>query len=384
MPVLRISVACLALALPTFALAQTPTQALANQFAALCLGATPGSALAQRCAEIAAGGPNARSTAAAGSFLDEIPGQGRSSTRDGAANIGDVAEVRQSISARLSVFASIDGGRLDRRDSPNEAPFSGDTQTATVGLDWAPTSKLTLGAALNHSRESLDYRRSDGSSRARYLGLIGFGSWNASDSFSIDAYAGRLDGSNDLRRAIDFTLPGGVRVNANAAASLDSTRTLAGLGLGWSVPKGAWQWQFGAGLDIARTRLEAYSETGARGFELSVPGRQISTRRGRLDASLARNVSTRWGVWQPLARIGWRHEYANPARALSVRFSGDAGNTAITFDTEDPDTGWGEAALGSVFVFTRGHSGFVEYRQRFGHAFLQERVLALGWRLELR
>ena len=33
--------------------------------------------------------------------------------------------------------------------------------------------------------------------------------------------------------------------------------------------------------------------------------------------------------------------------------------------------------LGAVFVFTGGHSGFIEYRQRLGHDFLQERLLAL-------
>ena len=54
------------------------------------------------------------------------------------------------------------------------------------------------------------------------------------------------------------------------------------------------------------------------------------------------------------------------------------------FDTEDPDPDWGEWALGSVFVFTHGHSGFLQYRQRFGHAFLQERVFAIGWRVELK
>jgi hypothetical protein len=35
-------------------------------------------------------------------------------------------------------------------------------------------------------------------------------------------------------------------------------------------------------------------------------------------------------------------------------------------------------------VLPHGHSGFVQYRQRVGHEFLQERVLALGWRIELK
>ena len=114
-----------------------------------------------------------------------------------------------------------------------------------------------------------------------------------------------------------------------------------------------------------------------------MPGRSISSRRGRVDATLARNLSASWGVWQPMARLGWRREFANPARPLGVRFLGDANGTAVVFETDDADTGWAEVGVGAVFVFTGGHSGFIEYRQRLGHDFLQERLLALGWRIEL-
>ena len=369
----------LGLGLPVFA--QTPEQALANQWVTLCAGAVPGSPLASRCSEIFAGGAGSRSAAANGSFLDEIPGQGRSSTRDGAA---DGARVRESISEHLSLFASIDAGRLDRRDSPNEAAFSGDTHSATAGIDWAPTARWVIGAALNHSREKLDYDASGGSSAGRYLGLIGYASWQWRPNLAMDAYAGRLDGHNELRRAIDYTLLSGTHVSSVASASPDSIRKLSGIGLTWTVPQGPWQWQFGAGGDWMKTRLENYVETGGAGLALAVPTREIVTRRGRIDATLGRNVSTHWGVWQPQLRVGLRHEFANPARALSVRFAGDANGTPVTFNTEDPDSNWGEAALGSVFVFTHGHSAFLEYRQRFGHAFLQERVLAVGWRVELR
>jgi outer membrane autotransporter protein len=117
---------------------------------------------------------------------------------------------------------------------------------------------------------------------------------------------------------------------------------------------------------------------------LSGRGGPNTPRRGRVDAAVLYNMSTSWGVWQPQLKVGLRHEFANPARALTVRFADDPNDTPIVFNTEDPDTGWGEWSIGSVFVFTHGHSGFLQYRQRFGHEFLQERVLALGWRIELK
>ncbi|MEO8160652.1 MAG: autotransporter outer membrane beta-barrel domain-containing protein [Arenimonas sp.] len=361
-------------------LAQTPEAALSNAWTAACAGAAPGSQLALRCTEIFAGGPGSRDIAAAGNFLDEIPGQGRSSTREGGSR---EHEQRQSIAATVSLFASADTGRLQRKQGSNEAGFDGNTGSVTVGLDWAPHPEWLLGAALSHSEETLDFDASDGSARGHYTGLIGYAAWNLADSVALNGYFGRLDGSNALRRAIDYSLPSSVHVQALALASPDSTRTLSGLGLDWTLPKGAWQWQFGAGVDWMKLKLDAYTESGGEGLALSVPDRQIVTRRGRLDATLTRTVSQNWGVWQPQLRIGLRHEFANPGRVLTVSFAGDANDTPIAFNTEDPDSSWGEWALGSVFVFKRGHSGFLQYRQRFGHAFLQERVLALGWRVEL-
>jgi uncharacterized protein YhjY with autotransporter beta-barrel domain len=372
--------AALAWTVPAVVRAQSPDDALAAAWLVLCPGAAPGSDLATRCAEIAAGGPGSRDGAAGGNFLGEIPGQGRAATRDGSP---DEAELRSELGAGWSVFLSADAGRLKRRDGVNEAPFDGDTGALSAGVDWAPRADWRLGLLLSHAREDLDFVGSAGRSEARYTGALAIAAWSLNDQWALDAYAGRLDGDYELRRAIDYTLLSGVSVSAVAQASPSSERDLAGLGLSFSLPRGAWEWQFGAGLDWQQTRIDAYAETGGAGLALFVPGRSITSRRGRLDATLARTFSTAWGVWQPLARLGWRHEFANPARPIAVSFLADTTGTEVVFDTDDADANWGEAGLGAVFVFTGGHSAFVEYRQRFGHDFLQERILAIGWRIEL-
>ena len=361
--------------------AQTPEDALTAAWLSVCPAAAPGSGLAARCAEIAAGGPGSRGAAAAGNFLAEIPGQGRSSTREREAREN---EQRVEINAKLSLFVSADTGRLERKDSPNEAAFEGNTDSITAGIDWAPHPDWLLGLALSHDQERLDFDASDGSARGEYTGALGYLGWNPSEALNLNGYYGRLGGDNTLKRAIDYTLLDGTTVSTVARADPDSTREIAGLGLDWNLAHESWAWLLGAGIDWTRTELDPYTETGGEGLALSVPGRAIVTRRGRVDATVMRNVSMKWGVWQPQLKVGLRHEFANPSRALTVRFAQDPAGTPISFDTEDPDSSWGEWALGSVFVFTHGHSGFLQYRQRFGHAFLQERVFALGWRVELK
>lgn len=370
----------LLMAAPDRARAQSPDDALAGGWTAVCAGAAPGSDLATRCAEIFAGGPGSNAAAAAGNFLGEIPGQGRVATRDGSP--GDEA-LRQDLGAGWAVFTSADVGRLKRRDGSNEAPFDGDTGALTAGVDWAPGSPWRLGLLLNHTRDSLDFLGSDGTTRTRFTGLMATGGWNLSDAVSVDAYAGLLQGDYRLRRQIDYSLPSGVSVRTLAAADPEAERRLAGLGLSWFLPAGAWEWQLGAGVDWQRTDIDPYAERGGAGLALFVPGRSITSQRGRLDAALARNISAGWGVWQPMVRVGWRHEFANPARPLGVRFLGDANGTRVVFETDDADSDWAEAGIGAVFVFTGGHSAFVEVRQRLGHDFLHERLLALGWRIEL-
>ncbi len=370
---------CLLLLAPVVQ-AQAPDDALAASLPTVCAGAATGSELAARCSEIFASGPGGADAAAAGNFLGEIPGQGRAATRDGAP---DDAVLTTSLAAGWSLFFGADVGWQKRRGGDNEASFDGDTATLTAGVDWLPADDWQLALLLTHARDELDFTGSAGSLETRFTGLVAVAGWRPHEAWSIDAYAGQLNGDYTIRRLIDYRLPDGFAIAARASASPDADRDLAGLGATWSHAADAWEWQLGGGVDWQRTRIDPYREGGGAGFAIAVPGREIVSRRGRADVVLARTVSTAWGVWQPLASLGWRHEYANPSRPLTVRFLQDTAGTPVVFETDDPDSGWGEASLGAAFVFAGGHSAFVEYRQRFGHDFLDERVLALGWRIEL-
>lgn len=364
-------------------LAQTPTLTLASQWQALCASANPGSALALRCAEVAAAqgpGTSNRGSASAGQRLEEIPGQGRVATRD-----QNDSGFETELAAHLALFGSFDIGQVKRSAGPNEAAFNADNWSATVGLDWQPTPLWSLAFALQHAREDLDFRDSAGSLGTRFSGALLSASRQFGEHWLVSGYAGYLDGRYDLRRAINYELglPGGTTAySAVARARPDSRRRLFGMDIGRDWSRQGWNLNATLAADWSVTTIDAYQEAGGDGFALRIPGREVVTRRGRLDLSLSKALSMAWGIWQPSMGLGARREFANPRRAVTVRFV-DAPATAITFDTEDPDRLWGEVSLGSAFTFAGGHAGFVEYRERIGHAFLKERLLALGWRLEL-
>jgi len=399
------------------AAAQTPTEALAAAWQQVCATAsTSGGLLLQRCNETATSTGLADLIAARGQRLEEIPGQARASTRDsgGAQATGLQVRVGPALSLRgidpgaqglslsyqdegdasagglasqWGVFASVEGGQLGRDEGPNEAGFDADTLHVTVGAERRVGARGNIGAAFNLDREDLDFRDSDGAAEADYRGLLAFASLNVGDAWVFDAYAGRASGQSDLRRRIQYSLSrvggGTYAIDALATADPDSRRRVFGFGANRAWYRGAWNGDIGAGADWTRTTIDGYTEEGGGGLALEVPGRMIETRRGRVDARFGRTVSTSWGVWQPSVRLGWRQEFGNERRRVTVQLAGDRLNNNITFDTEDPDRGWGELALGSVFTLQRGHSGFLEYRQRFAHEFLDERIVAVGWRMEL-
>ena len=400
------------------AAAQRPDDALATRWNTICATASvSGGQLLVRCTETAASSSAfADQIAAEGQHLDEIPGQARAATRDGGTPSGGVQvhvapalsmvatdPTASTVTLRLNaaddgdggslaapwgLFASVEGGRIDRDTGPNEAGFDAGTLHATVGADVRVGAKAIVGLVANVSREDLEFVDSDGAAEADYRGVIAFGNVQLNDAWAVDGYAGYASGSNDLRRHVFYVLPmvggGSVTVDEQAFADPDSTRAVYGVGASWNWSRGAWYGDVGAGTDFARTRIDPYVETGGGGLALEVPGRTIETRRGRVEARVGRTFSAAWGVWQPSLKLGWRREFANERRQVTVQLADDALDNLITFATEDPDRAWGEFALSSVFTFTRGHSGFIEYRQRFAHDFLHERVFGLGWRMEMR
>ncbi len=358
--------------------AQSGTAALAIRFDTVCAGAASGSALAARCAVVQTSpNPNARAQAADFNDLEEIPGAGRGAAKD---QWPSREEVSTLLTPKLAVFASVDHARSFRRSDVIEAAFDADSTTLTVGIDWHPATRWQLGLTLNHAHENQDFRGSLGRTQANTTGAIAVASYDVNDRFAVNGYAGRTQGSQDIRRVVAF-IDGSAPVAETATPNL--ARTLGGLALDASFPHGSLEWRGSLGLDAARTSIDGYAEQGGSGFELMVPQRTIQTERGRIDAALAGTFSESWGVWQPELRVGLLHEFDNSARVVGVRFVQDTRGTVVSFDTGAPDRDWAQATFSSTFTLAHGNSGFVSIGREFGHSTSTTTTYAIGWRMEL-
>jgi uncharacterized protein YhjY with autotransporter beta-barrel domain len=366
--------------------AQTPGGALDAAWVAACANSTPGSAFFQRCQEILNAGPGSadrRSGAALGNNLDTVAGQGRVAT----SGTGDSGRVDWG---RGGLFFGFDTRDLDRDGDAQEAGFDGTAQSAIVGIDRRFGERHVLGLALNHQRERADFVAGAGRSSTRHLGLLATYGGGFGEHWSLDAYAGALRGTLDVARRVQYALvlnagtPAQTTrsVQAVAEAATDTRRDVAGVGVGYALDAGPLSWQFGGALDMARSRFDAYVERGAAGLELAIGKRNISSRLGRLAVRATRTTSTQAGVLQPYVGVEALHEFANDARTLQVAFAGDPARTPIRFGSAAPDRNWVEASVGVAATLVGGSSAFIEYRQRIGHAFLDERALSFGLRVE--
>lgn len=368
---------------PLSAMATNGSDSLGGSLGPICAAATPGTDLFIRCQELSDSGSfEAGGLLSEGQGLEELPGQGRAST------IGRQEEktVGKDLGEGWSIYASLDLGRLDRSVSENEAAFDGRSDRLTVGVNYQVNPKWLLGLALNHTRDELDFN-SGSQNDSRMNGGLLTAAFTPTEHFSFDGYYGSFNGSTDNVRNITYAIPKGpggplLFFSTQAFGSADVKRNLSGISGSWLWNHSAWSGGINLGMDQSKTTLDGYTETGGEGFALEVPTRKIKSRTGVLSFNVSKTYSLDWGVLVPNARAGIRKEFDNPGRELTIQLAQDNSNTNIAFDTSDPDTLWGEVGIGVSLVMKKGHQAFFEYRQRFAHEFLQERTVALGWRME--
>lgn len=406
--IVMLSLAPISLASISPAPAQTPAQALASMWNTICSTSINGTQLHQRCGEtLGSPAPDANLMAAIGQHLEEIPGQARIATRDQQptsnlpgrgnsqpsnqpwqlqANGRLHLDLDNRLAANWALFFSADIGHITRKAGPNEAAFSADAWSMTGGADWRPADGWQLGLALSRSHEKLDYSATDSLADTEFTGPLLLTSRELGTAWLVHGYAGQLTGDYRLSRDISFRIPqasGETIVKTQALGTPDARRQLAGLAINQTWSTQAWSGSSELGWDWTRTRIDAFSERGGAGLALDLPERNVSTRRGRFDLQLNRTGSFSQGVWQGSAGVGWRREFGNGRRPLTLTLSEDSRDNPIRFDTEDPDRNWGEFSLAGSLTVTGGHAVFFNLSQRFAHRFMNERMISAGFRFEL-
>jgi uncharacterized protein YhjY with autotransporter beta-barrel domain len=371
--------------------AQTPGAALDAAWIAVCAGAQPGTAFFQRCQEILDAGPGSgdrRSEAATGNNFGQMPAQTGNAGDRSAATSEDT--IYRDGEGRLGWFLFAGFGNTERKASDFDAGFKGDMRRFGLGVDWRLSDRTVLGAVL--SQLDADRRFDGGTGRAdsRVRSLTGFLDWQSEGRMGGQSYVGYGDLDLDLRRQVRYSLilnagtpeQSTVQVDAVASARPGGRQSMAGAGLQWDFSDGAFGRGLRVGTDWSRTRVNAFSEEGGAGLAIARDRNSRTSHTVNLGADLSWTASTASGVVVPYLRLDWIAELKDDDRDVAVRFAGDASGSAIRFERERGERGYGEVALGLSAVFAGGVSAFIEGERMFSNSQLDHYMITLGLRIE--
>jgi fibronectin-binding autotransporter adhesin len=220
------------------------------------------------------------------------------------------------------------------------------------GVDLSPAPHWAIGGAFGYVHSDLGVGPEGSGTLATYQGAL-YGGYSGARLY-VDAAAGYAQSSGALQRqlapAAVLNANGQVRANQYFASGE------AGLDLGrWN---GALLTPFAA-LDAVSYDQAALSETGAAGLGLAIDGRRTDSVRSDVGLQLSTAQHGAGSPFEASFRIGWGHEFADPARPVAGAFIG-APDVPFTVEGAPGDrdfavigVGFGARLRGGVSVSAR-------------------------------
>lgn len=282
--------------------------------------------------------------------------------------------------SRLGSFISISRATFTQDETPWITGMDGNGNGLALGLDYRFGQRLFSGAAFNYASHDADLD-GGGTLSATSDGLTLYTNYGLSDSTELSAVLAWGQQAYELNRQIAFTL-GGLTVNETAASKPKGSN----LGLSLS---GAWQKAFGGtGLNLtgtlylAQQTIDEFRENGGHGYALQVDAQKINTTRLNINAMLQHTFSTAAGVITPQLALTWLHEFNTDGQDITAHFLVDSNANTFTYNTQERDADYLQAAFGVPVMFADGFSAFLQYESVLGLKDFSQNTLTLGARLE--
>lgn len=378
----------------------TPAGALDAAWNQVCPGAAPDSAFFARCQDIINAGPGSgdrRSAAATGNNFGTVAGVGRQQST----TLEREEPAFRFEDGQWAWFAAARFGSQARDQSDLDAGYDSDERGGLVGVDYRFNDALTAGVVLNYVDTALDFKATRvnalgqtqdvGNADSKSTTLLAKLDLNSGEAWAFGFYGGIGRQQVDLSRLVAYTLltnvgtpeQAVVEVSTTAFGETDATLTRYGARAGYTLPFGDMQVEISGALDGANVEIDGYTETGGDGLAMTVDSQDVTSLQAKLGLRLSGAMSTSNNVLTPYVGFDLVGELDDEARVVSAAFAGDQAGQRFSFDTEESDSSFYEVNLGLAMTFGGGTALFADYRQRFGHEFLDDQALTFGARFEL-
>jgi outer membrane autotransporter protein len=251
---------------------------------------------------------------------------------------------------------SIRSGNHDGRNGSADVDF--ETDGVSAGLDYRVNDDFAIGGGVGYGRDDSDIGENGSRSEGSAYTFALYASYSPGDLFFFDGLMGyqRLD--YDLRR---FVTTNGNFVNGNR----EGTQWFGSVSAGADIQKGAWQFTPYVRADVARGRLERYTETGDPIFALAYNSLEVDTDTGNVGVRIDYRREASWGLWSPQFRLEYQHDFKGNG-AQTLRYADLPTGPFYRADLNDFDRSRLMLGLGVLFNFDNDWSFKLDYRGLIG------------------
>ncbi|WP_291774237.1 autotransporter domain-containing protein [Luteibacter sp.] len=202
---------------------------------------------------------------------------------------------------------AINFGKSQVGTSDNGTDFT--TSGLSFGVDKQFSEKLAVGAGVGYGHDNTDVGNKGSRSAVDSYNVALYASYRPTTSFYTDALIGYQWLSFDSKR---YVTDNGNRVNG----SRDGTQWFASISAGYQMVGDNSQFTPYGRLDVARARLDGYTEHGDDVYSLKYQGQTVKTTTATVGVLAQWAVKRDYGVWAPQLRAEFGHDMQGSGQAV--------------------------------------------------------------------
>lgn len=283
---------------------------------------------------------------------------------------------------RINTFTSFDSSFSERDETIDDVGFESIHLKFLFGADYRINNVFLLGTAITLGRSETELTNNRGNADSTAINWTLFGLHQINQRWSVNGTFMLQTTDYDNTREISINLPPLISsYNLSAESSAQQTGLLIGSDYQWSLPN-AFELSLLNQINVVRTETDSYSESGNTGFELSINAQEVNNATINNGIEIRKPLAQPWGVLIPQLNIHWVHQFADQSRDIRATFIHDPQANLIAYATDEGDSDYFTAQLGTVFVIPNGINGFAQLSSVLGYEHYSNTTLSIGLRGE--
>jgi outer membrane autotransporter protein len=263
--------------------------------------------------------------------------------------------------APSSGFGLWTGGSLnsgDRDGSPGRSGFDFETSGVSAGADFRINDAFALGGGVGYGHDNTDVGRNGSRSEADGYTVAVYGSYHPGDVFFLDSLIGYQWLTFDAQRYV--TANGG-----QVRGTRDGTQWFLSVSAGGDYQRDRLHLMPYARLDVARARLDGYTERGDAVYALRYRDQDVDTTTGSVGLRLDYRQQVSLGTFSPELRLEYQHDFQDDS-AVTMSYADLVGGPLYRGEIQGLERNRFVLGLGASLRTERDFTIRLEYRGLFG------------------